>query len=70
MHNSYLERGLASGVKLKGGKDEVSVVKSFDYRTEQRHNKFTYEKSKEGCGISRTCMRGTSLRHAPQPSLN
>jgi len=32
MYNSYLERGLASSVKLKGGKDEVPVVKSFEYR--------------------------------------
>jgi len=29
MHGSYLERGLASVAKLKGGKDEVLVVKSF-----------------------------------------
>jgi len=38
MYNSYLERGLASSVKLKGGKDEVSVVKSFKYQLYERHN--------------------------------
>jgi len=65
---SYLERGLASSVKLKGGKVSISIVKSFEYRLYERHNKirkFADEKAKDGCGASPTCIPGASLRHAP-----
>jgi len=56
MLGSYLERGLASVVKLKGGKDEVSVIKSFCRLVLKSVNEtvlnFTAVNRKDGCGAT------------------
>ena len=56
MHDSNVERGIASRVKFKGGKESIPFVKSFECRLctgcTKDIIKFTDEKAKEGFEFS------------------